>query len=267
VRRTTIVRLALGVALVALAVVAVWRAASLNPQAVSFLPQNATTVVVIDQSKSIYAASYRRIASTFERLIAADVPIGLVAFSDTAYEMLPPGARSTDLKPMLRFYIPDKRGTNVDPETSFIASPWDNVFSGGTKISSGLNMALSMLHRDRVSNGAILLVSDLQTAAEDQPALAQALNKIRRDPQVTIRVLPLFPLAVDQQFFGSFVARRDFIKPSEIKAPPRAQAAAGVVGRTPWPLLVVAGLLLIALAANELCCARVRVPARVEVGT
>jgi hypothetical protein len=257
----------LGVALVALAAVAVWRAASLNPQAVSFLPPKATTIVVVDQSRSIYAASYGRIASTFKRLVAADVPIGLVAFSDTAYEMLPPGARSTDLKPMLRFYIPTKRGTNVDPETSFITSPWDTVFSAGTKISSGLDLALSMLRRDRVKNGAILLLSDLQTAGEDQPTLAQTLNRIRRDGQVTLKVLPLYPLAVDRRFFGSFVPRRDFIKPSEIQAPPRAEAAAGVVGRTPWPLLVVAGLLLLALAANELCCARVRVPAGVEAGT
>jgi hypothetical protein len=257
----------LGVALVALAAVAVWRAASLNPQAVSFLPQNATTIVVIDQSKSIYAGSYKRIASTFERLIAADVPIGLVAFSDTAYEMLPPGARSTDLKPMLRFYIPDKRGPNVDPETSFIASPWDNVFAAGTKISSGLNLALSMLHRDHVKNGAILLLSDLQTAAEDQPTLAQALTRIRADRQVTLRLLPLFPIAEDRQFFASFVPKQDFLKPSQITAPHRAEAAAGVVGTTPWPLLVVAGLLLLALAANELSCARVRVPARVEAGT
>jgi len=257
----------LGVALVALTAAAVWRAAALNPQALSFLPQNATTIVVIDQSKSIYAASYKRIASTFERLTAADVPIGLVAFSDTAYEMLPPGARSTDLKPMLRFYIPNKHGTNVDPETAFIASPWDNVFSAGTKISSGLNLALSILRRDHVKNGAILLVSDLQTAAEDQPTLAQTLNRIRRDREISMKLLPLFPLAADRHFFASFLPKRDFLKPSEIKAPPRAKAAAGVVGRTPWPLLVVAGLLLVALAANELCCARVRVPARVEAGT
>src|SRR5690242_11897829 len=92
-RRTTIVRLVLGGALVALAAVAVWRAADLNPRTVSFLPQNSTTVVVMDQSKSIYAAAYKRIAEALRRLIAANVPVGLVAFSDTAYEMLPPGAR------------------------------------------------------------------------------------------------------------------------------------------------------------------------------
>jgi hypothetical protein len=249
---------------VLLAAFAVWRAANLNPQPVAFLPQNATTVVVIDQSKSIYANAYNRIAATFRRLIAADVPMGLVAFSDTAYEMLPPEARSSDLKPLLRFYVPTKTGQNIDPETSFPASPWDNVFSAGTKISSGLNMALSIIARDHVKRSVILLASDLQTAAEDQPALAQTLSNIQRDKQVTIKVLPLFPLREDRRFFASFVPRRDFIKPSQIQGPITKSSGASVIGTTPWPLLVVAGLLLLALAANELLCARVRVPATAE---
>jgi VWA domain-containing protein len=242
----------------------VWRAANLNPQPISFLPQNATTIVVVDQSKSIYAGAYKRIASAFRRLIAADVPMGLVAFSDTAYEMLPPEARSTDLKAMLRFYVPTKTGQNVDPETSFPASPWDNVFSAGTKISSGLNMALSMIERDHVKRTVILLASDLQTASEDQPSLAQTLARIQRDKQVTLKVLPLFPLKEDRQFFASFVPRRDFLKPSQIKGPVTTSGRTGVIGSTPWPLLVVAALLLLALAANELLCARVRVPATAE---
>jgi hypothetical protein len=263
-RRTTIVRIVLGAALVALAVFAVWRAASLNPQPVAFLPQNATTIVVVDQSKSIYAAAYKRIAQAFRRLVAADVPIGLVAFSDTAYEMLPPEARSTDLEPMLRFYVPTKTGQNVDPETSFPASPWDNVFSAGTKISSGLNMALAMIRRDHVKHPTILLASDLQTAEEDQTALATTLSQIEQDKQVSLRLLPLFPLPADRQFFASFVPSRDFLKPSQIQGPVATSSRTGVIGSTPWPLLVVAGLLLLALAANELLCARVLVPATVE---
>ena len=260
-RRTTVLRLVLGGALVALAAAAVWRAADLRPRTVSFLPQNATTVVVLDQSKSIYVAAYRRIAMTLRRLVAADVPIGLVAFSDTAYEMLPPGARSSELKPLLRFYVPTRRGSNVDPTTSFLASPWDNVFAAGTKISTGLDLAQSILHRDHVKKGNILLLSDLETASDDQPALAQALIRIRRDRAVTLKVVPLFPLAEDQRFFASFMRRRDFVKPSQLRPTGAATARRGVVASTPWPLLVVAGLLVIALAANELLCGRVHVPA------
>jgi hypothetical protein len=263
-RRTTIVRLVLGAALVALAGVAVWRAADLNPRTVSFLPQNSTTVVVLDQSKSIYAAAYKRIAETLRRLIAADVPVGLVAFSDTAYEMLPPGARGSELKPLLRFYVPTRSGANIDPDTSFLASPWDNVFSAGTKISTGLDLAVSILHRDHVRKGTILLLSDLETAGEDQPALAQALITIRRDPGVALKVVPLFPLLEDEKFFASFVPRQDFVRPSQLSAPVAAGVRRGIVASTPWPLIVVAAVLLLLLAANELFCSRVHVPAQEE---
>jgi hypothetical protein len=125
-------------------------------------------------------------------------------------------------------------------------------------------MALSMIQRDHVKRTVILLASDLQTAAEDQPALAQALSKIQQDPDVTLKLLPLFPLREDRQFFASFVPRRDFLKPSQIQGPITTASRTGVIGSTPWPLLVVAVLLLLALAANELLCARVRVPATAE---
>src|SRR5881394_2526076 len=70
----------------ALAAVSVWRAAELSPRAVSFLPQHSTTVLVLDQSKSVYISAYKRISAVLRRIAAADVPIGLVAFSDSAYE-------------------------------------------------------------------------------------------------------------------------------------------------------------------------------------
>jgi hypothetical protein len=254
------VRLVLGGALVALAAVAVWRATELEPRAVSFVPQNSTTIVVLDQSKSIYVAAYRRIAATLRRLSSADVPIGLVAFSDAAYEMLPPGARSSELKPLLRFYVPTGRGSNIDPASSFVASPWDSVFSAGTRISSGLTLAMSILRRDRLHHGTILLLSDLETAADDQPSLAKALLGIERDPRVRLKVVPLFPLAEDQRFFVSFVPRRDFVKPSQLQAAGTVGARRAISAATPWPLLVVAGLLLLTLAANELLCGRVYVP-------
>jgi hypothetical protein len=185
-----------------------------------------------------------------------------VAFSDAAYEMLPPGARSSDLKPLLRFYVPAVRGSNVDPASNFIGSPWDNVFAAGTRISSGLTLARSILHRDHVRKGTILLLSDLETASDDQPALAKALVEIRNDPSVRLKVVPLFPLADDRRFFASFVPRRDFVKPSQLQARGEVGQRGGITAATPWPLLVVAGLLLLALAANELLCGRVHVPRR-----
>jgi hypothetical protein len=258
-KRTTIVRLVLCGSLVALAGLAVWRAANLEPRAVSFLPENSTTVVVIDQSRSIFAGAYRRIAALLRKLAAADVPVGLVAFSDAGYELLPPGARSSDLRPLLRFYTPARAGGNVDPTTSYLTSPWDNSFAGGTRISVGLDLAQSILHRDHVRRGTILLVSDLQTSGSDQAALAQSLVRITHDSRVQLKVLPLFALATDVVFFGRFIPRSSFVDPAELRPTGTTQARRGIVARTPWSLLVVCAVLLAVLAANELLCGRLQV--------
>ena len=259
-RRTTLVRRTLAVLLVALGAVAIWRAASLNPRPVAFLPANSTTVVVLDQSKSVYIASYKPIAGIIRKLVATDVPVGLVAFSDTAYEMLPPGARGSELQPLLRFYTPGHGGSNVDPETLYAANPWQDVFSGGTKISAGLDLARFLLHRDHIRNGTILLASDLETAGEDQPKLAESLVQIEKDRDVQLRVVPLFPVEDDLQFFQQFVPRRDFVKPRQLHVSPRLEPRRRLVAATPWPLLLVGGLLLLALAANELACGRLHLP-------
>src|SRR4051812_35358539 len=88
IRRTTFVRLGLLAVLVVLAAVAVWRAARLETRTVSFLPESATTIVVLDQSRSVYLADYKAIAAVLTRVVQGDPSVGLVAFSDTAYEML-----------------------------------------------------------------------------------------------------------------------------------------------------------------------------------
>src|SRR5918911_5499183 len=68
-QRTTAVRLALGILLLALTGFAVWRAAALNPRPVPFLDRRTTTIVVLDQSKSIYVGAYRRIAHLLKVLV------------------------------------------------------------------------------------------------------------------------------------------------------------------------------------------------------
>jgi len=259
-RRTTFVRLALGGAIIVLGVFFVWRAAHLDPRPVSFLPPGSTTVVVIDQSKSIFAGSYKRLRATLLKLADADVPIGLVAFSDTSYEMIPPGARGSDLKPMLRFYTPAREGPNVDPETAYPTSPWDNIFAGGTKISDGLNLAESMLKRDDVHNGTILLVSDLQTSSDDQPSLAQTLVRLQRERDIQLKVVPLFALAQDRSFFERFVPKGNFVRPSQLTVHGSStQAGQSLVGRMPWALVVLAAVLLAVLGANELLCGRLQI--------
>src|SRR2546421_7932838 len=92
VRRTTLVRLLLTLALAVSAGLAVWGAAGLGTHTLSFLPQGSSTVVVLDQSRSVYLAGYRRVEALLQRLVDADAAVGLVIFSDGAYELLPPGS-------------------------------------------------------------------------------------------------------------------------------------------------------------------------------
>jgi hypothetical protein len=259
-RRTTIVRFGLAAALVVVGAIAIWRAAALNPRPVSFLPASTTTVVVIDQSKSVYISSYRRIAQMLRRLVNSNVPVGLVAFSDTAYEMMPPGAQGSELAPLLRFYTPGHGGSNVNPETQYAANPWQDVFSGGTKISSGLVLAQSMLHRGHIRNGTILLASDLGTAGEDGPDLAQALIRVEHDASMHLRIVPLYPVEDDLQFFQRFVPTKDFVKPAQLRVQAGQESRRRLIADTPWPLLLAGGLLLLLLAANELACGRLQVP-------
>ena len=260
-RRTTVVRYTLGAAILLLAVVAVWRAAALGARPLTFLPARSTSEIVLDQSKSIDIAAYRRVAKLLRALVAANNPVGLVAFSDTAYELMPPGSPGSELAPVLRYYIPARgAGSNVDPTTLFPSNPWEDVFSGGTAISTGVDLAYSALRRDHVKGGTIVLASDLETDDGDLPALARALALVEHDPNVHLKVLGLYPDAASLAFFKRFVPNQDFIDPSALQVHQAGTVHRRLVGLNPWALLVVGGLLLVALAFNEVVGSRVIVP-------
>src|SRR6184192_1706647 len=78
--RTTATRLGLLVALAALAAVSIWRATQLQANALSFLPHRSSTVLVLDQSKSVYLQGYQEIAGLLDSFAKADAPVGLVVF-------------------------------------------------------------------------------------------------------------------------------------------------------------------------------------------
>ena len=121
-RRTTVIRFTLGAAILLLAALAVWRAAALGVRPLTFLPARSTSEVVLDQSKSIDTKADRRVGRLLRAIVAANNPVGLVAFSDSAYELMPPGSPGSELAPVLRYYVPTRgAGSNVDPTTLFPA--------------------------------------------------------------------------------------------------------------------------------------------------
>ena len=71
-----------------------------------FLPADTTGIVVLDVSSSVKPTTYFRIEQTLATIAATQSRLGLVLFSDVAYEAFPPGTAAAELKPLLRFFAP-----------------------------------------------------------------------------------------------------------------------------------------------------------------
>ena len=105
--RTSLLRLALAAALAGTLAVAVLEARSAGSGRAAVLPEGATTgVVALDMSASIAGPVYARVATTLKGIVAANQAIGLVMFSDTAYELLPPNSPPTALSQFIPFFVP-----------------------------------------------------------------------------------------------------------------------------------------------------------------
>jgi uncharacterized protein (DUF58 family) len=201
-------------------------------------------MVALDLSASIDARAYLRIQNAIRALTRNEQEIGLVVFSDSAYEMLPPGTPSRELERLLRLFRPDAN----NPAGG--VTPWEQDFRAGTRISSGLFAARTALERERVERGSVLLVSDLDSPATDVARLGAEIDELRRRG-IELRVVPLFPLAEKQALFESLVGAGRIAKSSRPEAPVQAPEGAGLRGRLPWLFVLIALLLLALLAANE----------------
>jgi hypothetical protein len=254
--RTTAVRVGLAVALASTLAAAVLIARSAGSGRAAVLPESSSTAVVaLDMSASISGATYNRVATTLKGIVSANQAIGLVMFSDVAYELLPPNSPPSALLQFLRFFNPVRvvSGTPV-----FGQSPWDQ-FSGGTRISRGLVAAQSALRRAHVRHGAILLVSDLDDSAADfEPLVAEAVSL--RQAHVPIRIVPLFAAPDNVRTFAAMFGGNSFVRPQAFthRAGSHVQPiAAGL----PWGLLGLGLLLVLLLAGNERLNARLRIGA------
>ena len=99
-RRTTLVRTAAAVVLVALALAAVLLGRHPEVRESTVLPKRSNGIVVLDLSASISPDTYARIGATLRELTESGGRYGLVVFSDTAYEAIPPGTPSEALRPL-----------------------------------------------------------------------------------------------------------------------------------------------------------------------
>ena len=257
--RTTLVRLALACLLIFVLALAFVSARTLEPAKASLLPEGTSAVVVLDVSLSVTDPVFRRIHNALKMMSQGGQGVGLVVFSDVAYEMLPPGSAPEELKPMLRYF---KARSVQDPNLAvYPLSPWSAGFSAGTKISAGLEMADDVLEREKIENGSIVLVSDLDTAPSDEPGLSQVVANVQ-SKGIELRVVPLFAFEQDLTFFKQIVGKKNLITPPQLAAQNRRKAESTLFGANPSMLSLLGGLVLFLLAVNEWWGARVEVPRR-----
>jgi hypothetical protein len=256
---TTVLRLALALALIGLLGAALVTAKRLDAPRATFLPAGTSGIVVLDLSQSVTGLNYRRIANTLTMLSKSSGALGAVAFSDIAYELMPPGSPPSELQSLIRFFKPLGRDDPGRFDLSYPANPWNELFSAGTSVSTGLGLARKMLTRDGVEKGSVLLISDLDTAGSDEGRLAWMLARYRTEG-IELRIVPLFANAEDREFFSRFIGEDKLITPTQLAARTTDRSEGALVGASPKLLALLALLVAVALAANEWWCRRLVVP-------
>jgi hypothetical protein len=253
-RRTQLTRFLLVLALLALLAGTVLFARGLESGETGLLPAGRSGVVVLDLSRSVDPDALRRMGGVLRNLIRTNASVGLVVFSDVAYELLPPRTSARKLQPMLRFFT-ERNGR-------FPENPWAPTFRAGTRISQGLEIARQMLESAHVRNGSILLVSDLGTSSGDIGRLTRDLVGFSRGT-IPLRIVPLNPLKRDRDLFQRILGSDVFVA-STNGGFAGASPSAGLRSESSAPisLLVAGAALLCLLALNELWCGRLELPRR-----
>ncbi|MDX6596427.1 MAG: hypothetical protein QOE87_314 [Gaiellales bacterium] len=249
-RRTRLVRAALAGALAALVLVTALLASRPATHTLRFLPQASNGIVVLDLSASISSDTFNRIGATLDQLASTDGRFGLVIFSDVAYQALPPGTPSSALRPYARYFrVPRQTTPGLAP--SFPVNPWTDSFSAGTRISSGLGLAYKVIHSRRLAHPGVILISDLDDDPGDAVALRSTALAYRHEG-IKLRIVALNPSPSDQQRFSQLLGSASDITQAQL---PGGQAAS-TRANFPTALALIAIVIALALAANELVNAR-----------
>jgi hypothetical protein len=248
-RRTLGIRRGLAAVLVAIVAASVVASVHAQSPTLRFLPRGSSGIVVLDLSASISTDTYQRIGQTLRELAATNGRYGLVVFSDVAYEALPPGTPSAELEPYARYFTLPPTKNGFLPQ--FPTNPWTNSFSGGTRIGSGLALALQLIRREHVARPAVVLVSDLDDDPGDIKALA-GVALAYRQAKIPVRVVALDPQPRDQSLFARLLEQAATVEHGRLPGE-RAKTTGARV--PPWVAGLAAAAALL-LAAYELFDAR-----------
>jgi hypothetical protein len=245
-QRTTAVRIGLALALAATLAGAVLLARSAGSGRAAVLPVGAKTgVVVLDMSASVAGPTFERVGRIVRGLVRANQAVGLVMFSDVAYELLPPNSPPSALQQFVRFFAPQRvaKGAPI-----FGQSPWSQ-FSGGTRISTGLVAGQEALRRAQITQGSLVLMSDLNDSESDRNPLVAEATALRH-AHVPVRIVPLNASPANVQLFARLFGPNAFVGPEAFKKTSKRRVQP-ISASSPWALLAVGLVLVGLLAANE----------------
>jgi hypothetical protein len=250
-RRTTIARALLVALIVALVVATAAAARSPDLRQQTFVPEGSSGIVVLDLSASISTETYQRIGATLGELASGGGRYGLVLYSDVAYEALPPRTPAAELGPFVRYFtLPPQETPGFLPQ--FPVNPWSTTFSAGTRISSGLALARSVIRRERLQRPAVLLVSDLDDDPIDVPRLRRLMGEYERGG-IPLNVVALNPSPEDERFFRRLLREPDALSFARL---PSERVSEPTGATFPIALAVLAVAAALALAGLELWGAR-----------
>jgi hypothetical protein len=263
-RRTRRLRIALALAALGLLGVALFLAQGAEARSTSYFATGGEGIVVFDLSTSVDPIKYQRVYRVLTTLATPASRFGLVVFSDSAYEMLPPGTRGEEVRPLLRFFRPprtpppptSRQQARQQPLPSLgIQSPWSGTFRGGTRISTGLREARLIIERDRIENPTVLLMSDLDDSAFDTQALTQELIRYQAEG-LRLRIVGLFPQSDDRVIFAGTLGEDVFVERTELLQNSELEERQTLIGDFPVAFSVAGAVLLLLLAVNEHACRR-----------
>jgi hypothetical protein len=245
-QRTTAVRVGLALALAATLAGAILLARSAGSGRAAVLPIGAKTgVLILDVSASVAGPPFERVGTVVRGLVAANQAMGLVMFSDTAYELLPPNSPPSALQEFVRFFAP-KSVTKGAPV--FGASPWSQ-FSGGTRISTGLVVGAEALRRARITDGSLVLMSDLNDSQNDRDPLVAEATALRQ-AHIPVGIIPVNAAPQDVRLFAGLFGQGSFVGPQAFKQTSKRRVEP-IAAASPWALIAVGVVLVGLLAANE----------------
>lgn len=247
-RRTTILRVTLAAALTVLLAASVLIARQYDVRHAPLVASGSSGIIVLDLSASVFEGGFE---ATVRKLVRTDERAGLVVFSDTGYELLPPGSSGREFQPLLRFFRSSTTGF-LPP------SPWDR-FRAGTRISEGLKVARESLQREGQRGGTMILVSDLEILPDEIQRLVTVFADLRRDGY-TVRIVPLSPRPEQRRLVEQLLGDQSLLpQPESGEEAVQAPGETGLTAGLPWVFLLVGLVLVLVLATNERLLARLEV--------